>query len=128
MYTHDAHEVHLSDPRRYSKATVMLHDSKLHSRASCKTRYNRTNLMINRSFSSISQKLSKLQRYKVTTAKIDLYSNNKLQALNITNECSPLLRCKLDHRILHEQVNPLLGKVCLPGLSYDQGKPAKAKT
>ena len=87
--------------------------------------------MINRSVSSISQKLSKLQCYKVTTAKIDLYSDNKLQALNemiITNKCSPLPRCKLDHRILHEQANALLSKVCLPGFSYDQGEQAKAKT
>ena len=131
MYMHDAREVRSSDPRGYSKATVMLHDSKLHSRASRKARYNRIHLMINRSFSFISQKLSKLQHYKVATAKIALYSDNKLQALNkmiITYECSPLPRCKLDHQILHEQANPLLGKFCLPGLSYDQGEPANAKT
>ena len=74
MYTHDAREVRSSDPCGYRKATVMLHDSKLHSRTSCKARYNRTHLMINRSYSSISQKPSKLQRYKVATAKIALYT------------------------------------------------------
>ena len=86
--------------------------------------------MINRSFSSISQKLLKLQCYKVATAKIKLYGDNKVQALNkmiITYECSPLPRRTLDHWILHEQANPLLGKFCLPGLSCDQGEPAKAK-
>ena len=128
MYTLDMHEVRSSDPRGYSKATVMFRDSKLHSRASRKARYNRTHLMINRSFSTISQKLSKLQCYKVATAKITLYSDNKLQTLNkmiITYECSLLPRHKLDHRILHEQANLLLGKFCLPGLSYDQGELAK---
>ena len=131
MYTHYAREVRSSDPRGYSKATLMLHDNKFHSRASCKARYNRTHLMINRSFSSINQKLSKLQCYKVATAQIALCSNNKLQALNkmiITYECSHLPRRKLDHRILHEQAHPLLGEFCLPGFSYDQGEPAKAKT
>ena len=65
----------------------------------------------------------------MATAKITLYSDNKLQVLNkmiITYKCSPLSRHKLDHWILHEQANPLLGKFCLPGLFYDQGEPAKA--
>ena len=37
----------------------------------------------------------------------------------ITYERSPLPRCNLYHRILHEQANPLLGKFCLlrPGES-----------
>ena len=59
---------------------------------------------------------------------IDLYSDNKLQAFNktiITYGCSPLPRCNLHHRIFHEPANPLLGKFCLPGLSYVYGGPAK---
>ena len=64
--------------------------------------------------------------------KINLYSDNMenklLQALInyrplvITYKCGPLPRCNLHHQVLHEQVNPLLGKFCFPGPSCDQGK------
>ena len=69
MYMHDAHEVCSSDPCGYGKTTVMFYGSKLHSRASLKTRYDRTHVMVNQSFSSRSQECLKLQHYKVKTAK-----------------------------------------------------------
>ena len=48
----------------------------------------------------------------------------------ITFELSPVPRCNLHHRILHQQVNPLLSTFCLPDLSYSQaeGKNVTKKT